>query len=727
MKNQMNVSMRILAATVLVSIPCVAQDYIISTLAGAGHPNAPLGDGSPAVNAGLNRPSAVAVDSVGNVYILDTGNRAVRKVTVDGTISTVVGGPKLLFNRRGIRDGTPGPATAMSDPGSIAVDAKDNLYFSSNGLVRRLSPEGLVHTVAGGGVCTAAGETTDGTSALRAYLQRPNGIAFDRAGNLFIVDRDRQKVVKVSSGGTISTIAGPPSCRATKVIRFAGDGGSALQAELYNPTSVAIDADGNVNVADEENDRVRRVDSNGIIDTVAGNGDRGSVGFRKNLNGVNGSQATQVGILPNGIATDTYGNLFIADHASGCVWMMTSDGRVHVIAGDYMTRNLGDGGPAVKARLDPVAVAVAPDGKIYVADFVYDRVRVLTPTRPPAELFGATQKKPGSPSGLNEPFRLTRPGPQDRNVSIDQIRQKMTDVIDKNTKLYAYFLYKWQLRAGFSGTRRSTFPTFGGSSGGAQEIRMDLPTFNGHFQTVEKNRPVSVMDGWADRPPLPEEDLKRRILTAKQGEPETLNVIQELLKPSHSVALVGIASQNGGKAYVFESLPNTRPSAPVGSAERCASALKATIFVDIATSFPIRMDAEVVSLKGCSAAGTYPLDAVGAREQIHYIKTARKNPCGDVVEIWVMDEAVQTNMNASDGYIAFPGLIAERVWPLGAQYRGTTFKATTIRSEFQIFMTCSVINFGDPTESKSIESVHSEIRFDLDNPVLPFHETGTAK
>jgi hypothetical protein len=753
MKSRMNTCARILAATALILIPCCAQEYIISTVAGLAGPNVGMGDGGPALNSSLRAPSGVAVDSAGNVYIADTLHWAIRKIGLDGIISTVVGGP-LSFGGGFSGDGGPASAAKTAGPTGVAVDGSGNIYFTDGHHIRKISPDGIINTVAGGGQCTAQGYG-DGGPASKAYFYNAQSVSVDSRGNLYIPDSSNNQVRKVSPDGIISTVAGIATCRPAEAAGFSGDGGPATKAQIHGPMGTAIDAEGSLYIAEFGNSRVRRVDPAGNIMTIAGNGEPGSVGFRRTVPG-GISDAMTVGIRPQGVVADAYGNVFIADPGNSRLWMLTQDGRMHVIAGNNQSNDLRDGIPAVKAALNPVGIALGKRGIIYIADAFYHRVRLLTPTHPPAEISSGADRQLGSAGGLktaiagtagsttgvstaagstaggttaggvNEPFRIMRPSAEDRNVSIDQIRAKMAAIIADNTKLYSYLLYKWQLRASFSGTRGSAFPRFGGSPGGGEEVRMDLPAFNGHFQIVDK-RPVSVMDGWADRPPLPERDLKKRVLTAKQGEPETLDLMQALLTPSHSVALVGIASQNGGRAYMFESVPNSRMLAPAGSAIACASALKATVFVDTATSFPIRMDAEVVNPKMCSASGTYPLDAVGTREQIHYIKTARKNPCGDVVEIWVMDEAVQTDTNMSDGYIAFPGSIAERTWPLGARYRGTTFKSTTIRSDFQIFMTCAVINFGDPVESKPIESVRSEIRFDLDNPALPFHEARGVK
>jgi hypothetical protein len=154
--------------------------------------------------------------------------------------------------------------------------------------------------------------------------------------------------------------------------------------------------------------------------------------------------------------------------------------------------------------------------------------------------------------------------------------------------------------------------------------------------------------------------------------------------------------------------------------------LKATLFIDTATFFPIRMDAETVSPRMCSGSGDFPLDAVGTREQAHFVKVTRQDPCGDRREIWVMDAAVQRSRTTSDGYIAFPGLIAERKWLLGPDYKGGESKLTTVRSEFQFFVTGSCLTLGEVVESKPIESVQREIYFGLDDIVNPFREAGAS-
>jgi hypothetical protein len=250
-----------------------------------------------------------------------------------------------------------------------------------------------------------------------------------------------------------------------------------------------------------------------------------------------------------------------------------------------------------------------------------------------------------------------------------------------------------------------------------------MPPFNGHFQLVN-NRPAGVLDGWADQPPL-RQDLSRRILAPKRGEPETVDLIEHLLRPPQQVKVVGVASDHGGRAYVIESQPPVGWAGALTATARCAAAIRATVFIDAETYFPIRLDAEVVTPGMCSGVGNMVLDSAGAREQVHYVKVSRKDPCGDVREIWVLNEAVQRNTIVTDGYMAFPGQIAQRPWPLGPDYRGGEFKGTTIRNNFQIFVTGACISFGEAVESKPVESVHSEIYFPLDDRTMPFRRPGT--
>jgi len=252
------------------------------------------GDGGPATSA-LLEPSAVTTDAVGNVYVADQFNCVVRKINTAGIISTIAG---TGVNGSG-GDGGPAVNAHLNSPGGVAVSPAGIIYIadSNNHRIRKISPSGIISTVAGTGVDGFSG---DGGSAVLAKLGGPVGITFDAAGNLYIADLHNHRIRKVNTAGVISTIAG------TGAPGFSGDGGNALLAQLNGPSSVAIDSDGNLYIGDSNNLRVRMIKSaDGTIQTVTG----GVYGY----SGDGGPAINaQIGSCW-GICTDAVGNVYIAD------------------------------------------------------------------------------------------------------------------------------------------------------------------------------------------------------------------------------------------------------------------------------------------------------------------------------------------------------------------------------------------------------------------------------
>ena len=206
------------------------------------------GDGGPATAARLNMSlGGVALDSAGNLYIADLLNERIRKVSPVGTISTYAGNGGYGF----WGDGGPGTAAQLR-PRGMALDPAGNLYIADfgNSRVRKVTPGGTISTYAGTGTPGFAG---DGGPATAAQLSFPQGVALDSAGNLYIADSNNNRIRKVTPGGTISTYAG------TGLQGFSGDGGPAIDAQLWFPVGVALDSAGNLYIADQENQRIRKV------------------------------------------------------------------------------------------------------------------------------------------------------------------------------------------------------------------------------------------------------------------------------------------------------------------------------------------------------------------------------------------------------------------------------------------------------------------------------------
>jgi uncharacterized protein (TIGR03437 family) len=313
---------------------------IIATLAGNGQPSYSGDDGS-ALRSQLNGATGVSVDGSGNLYITDAGNNRLRVVAPNGNISTVAG------------NGTPGFAGENVAPAAsqlkasvgVATDVAGRIYIADTGnsRVRRVDPGGNIVTVAGNGNASYFG---DGLDARAASVNQPEGVAVDTTGNLYIADTLDNAVRKVSTDGTITTIAGFGSPA------FSGDGGPATKAALNHPRGVAVDANGNVYIADTGNDRVRKVDFLGTITTVA-----------DSLSG------------PRAVAVDRAGVLYISDTGHNQVLR----GKT-VIAGSGVCCYSGDGDFATAARLNaPAGIAVDAAGNVYVADSGNNAVRVLRP------------------------------------------------------------------------------------------------------------------------------------------------------------------------------------------------------------------------------------------------------------------------------------------------------------------------------------------------------------
>ena len=332
----------------------------ITTFAGTGERGFG-GDGGPAIQAQLDAPTGVAVDGAGNLYIADRNNSRIRKVDSIGTITTIAGGGGFG------EDGGPAIQARLSLPYSVAVDGAGNLYIADqyNNRIRRVDSTGTITTIAGTGELGFGG---DGGPATQARLFLPYGVAVDGAGNLYIADQYNHRIRKVDSTGTITTIAG------TGERRFGGDGGPAIQAQLDEPTGVVVDGAGNLYIADLANHRIRKVDSTGTITTIAGTGEQGFGG--------NDGPASQAHLFfPIAVAVDGAGTLYIADVGNHRIRKVDSTGTITTFAGTGERGFGGDGGPAIQAQLAaPSGVAVDEEGNLYIADQYNNRIRRVDST-----------------------------------------------------------------------------------------------------------------------------------------------------------------------------------------------------------------------------------------------------------------------------------------------------------------------------------------------------------
>jgi sugar lactone lactonase YvrE len=372
--------------TTLYDISTVAGDgTVLSGVGGAG-----VGDGGSPTNAAFNSPESVTVDQLGNLFVSDYGNLRIRKVDTNGVISTIAGnghtqevpGPGGNGQYVGGFSGDGGAATnaELNFPHGITVDGTGNLYIAdeNNERIREVFTNGVIMTLAGGGTNYPG----DGGFATNASLSNPTGVAVDGAGNVFICDYWR--ILKVNPNGIITTVAGNGSNG------FSGDGGAATNAELNAPQGIAVDGSGNLYIADTGSDRIREVMTNGIIMTVAGGGTN---------NTGDGALATNAVLLgPTGIAVDQTGNLFIADERNERIREVLTNGTIITVAGDgfqiltrvtlaggigfgyvYVGGYSGDGAAAITAELNwPEGIALDGAGNLLMADTRNGRIRKAT-------------------------------------------------------------------------------------------------------------------------------------------------------------------------------------------------------------------------------------------------------------------------------------------------------------------------------------------------------------
>ena len=431
----------------------VSLSGIVTTIAGTGAAGF-SGDGGAAVSAQLNLPYGLALDGASNLYVADYGNLRVRRIGTDGVITTVAGSGRNASSP----DGLPPLETSLLYPRNVAVDAKGNLYIAEfkGHRVRMLTPEGKLTTIAGKGLAGLAG---DGSPAVNAQLNGPAGMAFDRAGALYICDSANNRVRKIIADGTIVTVLGGLGSQlfgplgialdaagtmyvgdfdyrvvsytaagkfavyaGSGVPGFFGDGGPAKEAALNHVNGLAMDVNGSLYIADGgefdvalnlayitsplRGGRVRRVSPTAIIDTVAGDGYMHAVG--------DGDVATAALLYqPEAVALDAMGNLYVADPGTDRVREVTPNGQMTTLAGTGLI-GLGnmDGAPAATTALySPTGLALDAAGNLLVADSYNHRILQITPAHLVHTIAGTAGMSGTSAEGL-PPLAAALNGPQ---------------------------------------------------------------------------------------------------------------------------------------------------------------------------------------------------------------------------------------------------------------------------------------------------------------------------
>ncbi|HYM05459.1 MAG TPA: FG-GAP-like repeat-containing protein, partial [Terriglobales bacterium] len=326
--------------------------YTIDTLAGSY----PLGDGGAASDALLLSPGKMVFDSQGNLYIADGGNYRVRKVTADGIISTVAGTGVRGFSG----DGGDATAAQLANPVGLALSAEGELLIGDGIHVRAVGVNGKIRTIAG---TAASGYAGDGGMATAALLTQITALAVDTAGNLYLADWNNNRVRMVNTSGIITTLAG------TGEAGYSGDGGPATLAQISSPLGLAFDNSGDLLIA--EGSRLRMVSPDGTISTIAG-------GAVAGFGGDGGAAMSARLSQPADIAVDAAGNIFIADSAGQRVRAISPSGQISTMVGTGQLGVAGDGGPAVSAQLSrPFGLALDPGGDLYISE--ENHVRLVAP------------------------------------------------------------------------------------------------------------------------------------------------------------------------------------------------------------------------------------------------------------------------------------------------------------------------------------------------------------
>lgn len=366
------------------------QMYVVAGKHGA-YPD-PTATGS-ATSVGLNQINGVAVDGSGNIFISESSFCQIRRVDgVTGELTTYGGTHPLDCNAYWYQvsgDGGQAADAYIPYPGPLAIDAANNLYVADpwDGRIRRIAPNGVITTVAGkdigSGNTVGGGYSGDGGPAINAELYGPQGIAFDNAGNMFVADARNNVIRKIATNGTITTVAGNHALGAG----FSGDGGAATSAQLNDPHGVTVDANGNIYIADTENDVVRFVSAaTGNISTIAG---------QHGVQGYSGDGGTSVNsklYWPMGMAIDAAGDVFVADYYNMVVRKIDPAGIITTIAGNNQVYDgyNGDGLPATATWLAfPNYLAMSSSGHLFISEYGNETVREMSPNG--ALIFPPTQ------------------------------------------------------------------------------------------------------------------------------------------------------------------------------------------------------------------------------------------------------------------------------------------------------------------------------------------------
>ena len=358
---------------------------VVTTLAGTANTGGGSTDGTGSA-ASFGIPTGVAVDGSGNVYVADSGNNNIRKITSAGVVTTLAG----TAGNQGSTDGT-GSAASFGHPYSVAVDASGNVYVADqyNDTIRKITSAGVVTTLAGTALLSGS---ADGTGSA-ARFAAPQGVAVDVSGNVYVADGN-STIRKITSGGVVTTLAGPVGLYIGGIPTISGES----SARFWNPTGVAVDASGNVYVADYGNNTILKITSAGVVTTLAG-----TSAWNADSSGVYGSTDGTGSVArfngPGGVAVDSSGNVYVADQFNQTIRKITSAGVVTTLAGTAGVQGSADGTGSAASFFFPYGVAVDSFGNVYVADTGNNTIRKITSVGVVTTLAGTTASNQGSTDG----------------------------------------------------------------------------------------------------------------------------------------------------------------------------------------------------------------------------------------------------------------------------------------------------------------------------------------
>ncbi len=336
-------------------IRMIGPDGRISTIAGTGSFGVP-DEGAPALQSSFGFPYRISIDAAGTLYVSDLHNKRVFRIDATRTVSTAAGSENPL-------DGGWAIDARLNSPVLAIADAQSNVYLADAwaGLIHKIAPDGSITAIAGKGNHGTIGDGMGGPGT-GARIGYPHALALDTAGNLFIgADQADFRILKLTPDGIITTVAG------NGIYGYSGDGGPAAKARVGGIGGIAFDAAGNLYFSDYLNNAIRRISPDGMISTIAGG--------RQGYSGDGGPAAKAQLNNPQGLAFDPQGNLLIADQGNNRVRKIAPDGIISTVAGDGRPALAGDGGPATLASLSPFSVAADALGNIFIADSNNNRAR----------------------------------------------------------------------------------------------------------------------------------------------------------------------------------------------------------------------------------------------------------------------------------------------------------------------------------------------------------------